>query len=317
MHRVPPHIHETYEITYVASGRGDWVVEGNRVALQKDDFYIVQPGELHSGGADRADPYHIFVIGLEPSALPLLKGMLPDGHNNALPPAHSVPLQRSSVKERILTRKRQGVIVMDAPLQSLPDACPPEDVATLDALQQRVISGASGGTGIFRRLLNELDTPCGTDGRARALRLLAVQAILVELLVFVARCHAAASAGRQVPRACDNTRPEIADVKAWLHSRLTDPPTLGEMARRSNLSLSHFAEVFKRETGTTPLDYITSARIEEAARRLRERPEESVTRIAAELGFGSSQYFSTVFRRHVGYTPREWQKHRPGLYRTA
>jgi AraC-like DNA-binding protein len=141
-----------------------------------------------------------------------------------------------------------------------------------------------------------------------------VQAILVELLVFVARCHATQGTGRQVALSGDCTRPEIADIKAWVHSRLADPPTLGEMARRCNLSLSHFAEVFKRETGTTALEYITSARVEEAARRLRERPEESVTRIAAELGFGSSQYFSTVFRRYVGYSPREWKKHRPGLY---
>jgi AraC family L-rhamnose operon regulatory protein RhaS len=84
------------------------------------------------------------------------------------------------------------------------------------------------------------------------------------------------------------------------------------MGRRAGLSASHFAEVFRRETGRTPLEYLTSARIEEATRRLLERPEASVTRIASELGFSSSQYFSTVFRRHVGCTPGEWRRREQG-----
>ena len=36
--------------------------------------------------------------------------------------------------------------------------------------------------------------------------------------------------------------------------------------------------------------------------------ESNITRIAFELGFNSSQYFATVFRKHTGMTPKKYIK---------
>lgn len=91
----------------------------------------------------------------------------------------------------------------------------------------------------------------------------------------------------------------------WLEDRLEDhPPSVGELASASGLSESHFHRRFKREIGVSPADFILRRKILESQRRLRAgRP---VTTVAIELGFSSSQYFATVFKRYTRVSPTEW-----------
>ncbi|MFD0895430.1 helix-turn-helix transcriptional regulator [Luteolibacter ambystomatis] len=91
----------------------------------------------------------------------------------------------------------------------------------------------------------------------------------------------------------------------WLEKRLEDdPPAVAELAAASGLSESHFHRRFKREIGVSPADFILRRKILEAQRRL--RAGKSVTTAAMELGFSSSQYFATVFKRYTRVTPTEW-----------
>jgi len=80
-------------------------------------------------------------------------------------------------------------------------------------------------------------------------------------------------------------------------------PTAAEMAAMAGLSLTSFHEHFKRVAGSSPKDYRLRVRVERAARCLREQPALTVTQVAHEFGFSSSQYFATVFRRYLGTTP--------------
>ncbi len=190
-----------------------------------------------------------------------------------------------------------------------------DEAETLDGelrvLDQRVIHGGAGAEHIFRRLLAELDR-LDERPRARALSVLMVQALVVELLVFVTRCSIAnreRSSGSF--RLRQPVRAEFQDLLAWLHARLGDPPTLAQMAARVRLSPAHFTVAFKREVGQTPLEHLTLLRIEEGARRLADEPREAITEIALDLGFSTSQYFSFVFRRVKGCSPRQWRaRHR-------
>ena len=63
---------------------------------------------------------------------------------------------------------------------------------------------------------------------------------------------------------------------------------------------------FKAETGYTLHEYLIHRRVEEAHRRL-SSTDEDITNIAHNLGFSSSQYFATVFRRETGMTPGEYR----------
>lgn len=86
--------------------------------------------------------------------------------------------------------------------------------------------------------------------------------------------------------------------------------TVEELAALINMSPSHFHRIFRHETGLSPMAYAERLRCREACRRL-ETTDEPVTKIAADLGYATSQHFATVFRRIVGRSPTEWRR----LYR--
>lgn len=84
-------------------------------------------------------------------------------------------------------------------------------------------------------------------------------------------------------------------------------PRVAELAEKVGLSESGFRERFKAEMGFSPHEYILNQRITEARRRLTETSDD-ITHVALDLGFASSQYFATVFRRRVGMTPGDYRK---------
>ena len=82
---------------------------------------------------------------------------------------------------------------------------------------------------------------------------------------------------------------------------------LESLARQTHLSLARFKGRFKAETGISPWQFILQTKIEAAQRRLRAGGD-SITQIAMDLGFVSSQYFATVFKRIAGQTPRDYRR---------
>ncbi len=85
---------------------------------------------------------------------------------------------------------------------------------------------------------------------------------------------------------------------------------LEELAEHAHLSLSHFKKRFKAETGLSPRQFILRDKMEAAKRILRDG-DRSVTDVAMDLGFVSSQYFATVFRRITGTTPSQYRQAAP------
>jgi AraC-like DNA-binding protein len=81
--------------------------------------------------------------------------------------------------------------------------------------------------------------------------------------------------------------------------------SLGELADEAELSVSRFKSKFKAQIGIAPHEFILRCKMEAAKQMLRER-RKSVTDTAMELGFSSSQYFATVFRRFTQQTPVEF-----------
>ena len=81
--------------------------------------------------------------------------------------------------------------------------------------------------------------------------------------------------------------------------------TVPEMAASCGLGLTQFDHHVKRVTGLTPMKYLNQCRLEHAMSLLRESPGRSVTDIAIECGFSSSQYFATAFRKQYGASPRQ------------
>lgn len=89
--------------------------------------------------------------------------------------------------------------------------------------------------------------------------------------------------------------------------------TVPGMARQCGLKRAQFANVTRELVNLSPAQYLLQCRMERAAQQLRVQPDASVTEIALEYGFSSSQYFATAFRRIFGRSPREHREQGGGL----
>jgi AraC-like DNA-binding protein len=91
-----------------------------------------------------------------------------------------------------------------------------------------------------------------------------------------------------------------------MHADVAHRWTLRELAGLCRMSRSAFAEAFKGQVGTTPLDYLIRWRMSLARDALR-RDTRSITDLAAATGYESESAFSTAFRRVVGLSPRQFR----------
>lgn len=97
------------------------------------------------------------------------------------------------------------------------------------------------------------------------------------------------------------------DLRTNLNN-LTQEWTLAAMAGACGMGTTQFSILCRRLTNDSPLRYLNQVRLEAAARLLRSEPARSVTAVAYECGFGSSQYFANQFRRRFGRAPSECRK---------
>ena len=84
-------------------------------------------------------------------------------------------------------------------------------------------------------------------------------------------------------------------------------PTIEQLAVHISVSPSHFYRTFQEYTGLTPMSYMERIRIEAACRLLKES-DISITKLAYDLGYQTSQHFATVFKRFIGATPSSWRE---------
>lgn len=94
----------------------------------------------------------------------------------------------------------------------------------------------------------------------------------------------------------------LAPVLRYIEQHLGEPLTVPQLAAQTGLSEARFKARFKQEIGVPPGEFVLRARIEEARRRLT-KGQGNVTEIAYDMGFSTSQYFATVFRRFTGESP--------------
>lgn len=92
-----------------------------------------------------------------------------------------------------------------------------------------------------------------------------------------------------------------------LRENLAHPWTVEEMAIIMGLGTTAFTEKVKSYSGFSPLNYLINLRISEAIRLLKSSTI-SLTDIALDTGFYSSQHFSTTFKKLTGYTPGHFRK---------
>lgn len=100
---------------------------------------------------------------------------------------------------------------------------------------------------------------------------------------------------------------EIQRTVAFMHQHFGEKLSIAGLAKKANMSESHFIRVFKTETGLPPMEYLIKIRHCNAKMLLRGGID-SITEVSLQCGFNSISHFSTSFSKHIGMTPSEYQK---------
>jgi len=96
-------------------------------------------------------------------------------------------------------------------------------------------------------------------------------------------------------------------LEQTLRQNLSHQWTVEEMAAVVGMGTTLFNEKVKSYSGFSPINYLINIRISEAIKLLKKK-DTSLTDIALDIGFYSSQHFSTTFKKLTGYTPSEFRK---------
>ena len=93
-----------------------------------------------------------------------------------------------------------------------------------------------------------------------------------------------------------------------LENALDSPWTLENMAASCHMGVTQFVHHFRQTTNFTPARYLMQARVRRAGKLLVNKPAQSIMDIALDCGFSSSQYFTNVFTRQMGCSPRAFRR---------
>ena len=93
----------------------------------------------------------------------------------------------------------------------------------------------------------------------------------------------------------------------WLLAHLDGELTIERMAERAAMSARHFRRVFAQTFGMTPARFVERLRLEQACLRLAEG-NAPIDRIAAAVGFHSTDVFRRAFRLRYGSSPGEYRE---------
>lgn len=92
----------------------------------------------------------------------------------------------------------------------------------------------------------------------------------------------------------------------YISDHMEEKITLSDVAKACQVTPRHLSGVFKDIINITVNDYINIAKVDKAMRWLTST-DLTMTEIASRLGFSSTQYFSTVFKRYTRVTPGEYK----------
>lgn len=99
----------------------------------------------------------------------------------------------------------------------------------------------------------------------------------------------------------------IQTVKAYIHDHYQEKLELEDTAGQVYLSPSYLGIVFKQQTGQNYTDYVTDVRMEKAKEFLR-NIDLTISEVAFAVGYKDVRYFSKIFKKKIGITPKEYRK---------
>jgi len=179
-----------------------------------------------------------------------------------------------------------------------------EDLSELTRLLSQsgsaIFRGNRAVVDAFERIAGLVEAPT-LERRETALRL-ALSNMLLEVR------DALGEAELALDRSLTSSYRTVSIFVERLQTSLAEDWTLASMAAECALSRTQFAKHFQKITNMTPARYLREMRLERALDVLATDRSRSITDVAYEFGFGSSQYFATQVLRSRGHSPSDLRR---------
>lgn len=106
-------------------------------------------------------------------------------------------------------------------------------------------------------------------------------------------------------------RSSLESIFEYMQDHLDEPLRLDDFAREAGLSVSHFSELFRAQTGQSPMAYFIHLRMRLACRLL-DLSQKPIKVVAIETGYRDPYYFSRVFKKSMGISPEKYREIKKG-----
>ena len=98
---------------------------------------------------------------------------------------------------------------------------------------------------------------------------------------------------------------QVMQARLFMDKHYASKLHINDMAGEAFLPNFHFIRLFKAYYGSTPYQYLTSVRIENAKRLL--TADVTISDVCFGVGFESELYFVNLFKKMTGVTPAEFR----------
>jgi len=127
---------------------------------------------------------------------------------------------------------------------------------------------------------------------------------LQELIIRLLRTDAKNTLLKHCQEMKDNCR--LSAIAHYIEENIQEEISIDDLCSRANMSKPNLFRYFKNEFGLTPVEYINHRRICKAKEILR-NPLKTVTDACYEVGYNSVSYFTKVFKKLTGFTPKQYK----------
>ena len=104
----------------------------------------------------------------------------------------------------------------------------------------------------------------------------------------------------------ENQNPQFFALLTCIKENLSHHFTIEELAGQMHMHPNYFIKYFRKAVGIPPMQYINSLRIDRASELLKSS-DASIAQVAAAVGFGDGLYFSRVFKKAIGCSPKTYR----------
>jgi AraC family L-rhamnose operon transcriptional activator RhaR len=265
------HVHTFYEICYAFEGAGTFEMLGTTYQIKPGQVFVAKPREEHEIISSRRN-----VLGVYFWAYTLVP-----------------PTTAKAIAARPGTHRTDGI---------------DEGAAAIDRLLHAFIESKRWVSGDAAGMLRTLQLIVEEVAARRPGYMSSIEGLTRKLIIDTARSVVDGDIGSEqpLPRSDNPDTLVVERATRYMRDNYARALAVSEVAGQVSLSERHLNRLFQKHLNKTPLDVLTTIRIEAASQLLLDR-NLAIKDIAARVGYPDVRYFTTVFRQATRSTPAAYR----------